>query len=681
MNHSTPTAAPVNDDEVRNSTGGRSSGGSGGEGGESTNQSPTRVSVSDDGGESYESDEGGLFLSSPTPGSSSERSRIGTESPSTLGQGTSSTRYELTACLFKRRGGFGRNAEKNWKKRSFTLLGSVLCYYDSLDVCNIDPSRPRGRLNLLKEDTVAEMHRKYKPGAPTEFLLTVNIYVLGGKKKWEMCCADREEQAKWYEAIARFDGRPDDVDDRHLPKKLNMRSNARKTVGTSTPTSTRAPVMQRKDSLTSSDHLESSDYLGSAVGTPTKLDELMTNIHVIAAFGVLNFTAYLIHIGSFEMVWVSVIILNLNLLYLITYLTGESTADRLLHKKPITEGAKQEKGKKVSIKATRQQSFVTVKPAGMTISRAAPLSDSDVAKVISQHGPISVEAARAYAAAPKSSYDETKPHTYWNIDANLFNLRIGPNYKKNRQKAPSSPALYDLFTMDVVKADGVLKNVADGFRVPKIPGITDAQTGNEYIPPMFVINCWLPAEATGMFNSSTDGPSFVVVLYFVISERTLTELKDFENASPGVKLLSEWCDRAEKDDSFRGRFKAMGSVEDIEKTSIPSFIQGYNGKPALVTKSGTFTRHSNYIEMAVNVHGWSYMARKGLYTLMPMFSKFILDIGFTIEARKDHELPEVLIGGCRVLYMDPEKAQVDDADGDVKVSADLVQSQGESPEN
>lgn len=669
MNHSSSPAAPVNDDEARNGTGGRSSGGSGGEGGESTNHTPTRVNVSDDGGESYESDEGGLFLSSPTPGSSSDRSRFGAESPSTSGQGisSSSSRYELTACLFKRRGGFGRNAEKNWKKRSFTLLGSVLCYYDSLDVSNIDPSRPRGRLNLLKEDTVAEMHRKYKPGAPTEFLLTVNIYVLGGKKKWEMCCADREEQAKWYEAIARFDGRPDDVDDRHLPKNLKIRSN-RKTVDTSTATPTRAPVVARKDSLSSSDHLE------SAVGTSAKLDELMTNINVIASFGVLNFTAYLIHIGSFEMVWVSVIILNLNMLYLITYLTGESTADRLLHKKLITGGAKQEKGKKVPIKASRRQSFVTVKPAGTTISRATPLSESDAAKVISQHGPISVEAARAYAAAPKSSYDETQPHTFWNIDANLFNLRIGPNYKKNRQKAPSSPALYDLFTMDVVKADGVLKNVGDGFRVPRIPGLTDVQTGNEFIPPMFVINCWLPAEATGMFNNSADGPSFVVVLYFVISERTLTELKDFENASPGVKLLSEWCDQAEKDDSFRGRFKAMGSVEDIEKTSIPSFIQGYNGKPALVTKSGTFTRHSNYIEMAVNVHGWSYMARKGLYTLMPMFSKFILDIGFTIEARKDHELPEVLLGGCRVLHMDPEKAQVDDVDGDVKVSADPVQS-------
>ena len=128
--------------------------------------------------------------------------------------------------------------------------------------------------------------------------------------------------------------------------------------------------------------------------------------------------------------------------------------------------------------------------------------------------------------------------------------------------------------------------------------------------------------------------------------------------------------------------------------SVPKFIQGYNGKPALVTKSGTFKRHENYIEFTINVNMWAFLAKKGLYTLTPTFPDFITNIGFTIEARCDEEMPgkykiglvfvgnllwlnfsakyqtfcvhnilaEVLLGGCRMLNLDPEQAAVDGVD-------------------
>jgi len=81
-----------------------------------------------------------------------------------------------------------------------------------------------------------------------------------------------------------------------------------------------------------------------------------------------------------------------------------------------------------------------------------------------------------------------------------------------------------------------------------------------------------------------------------------------------------------------------------------------------VTKSGSFTRHTNYIEFSININKWAYLARKGLYTLTPSFPDFILNLGFTIEARKDEEMPEVLLCGCRILNLDPEKASVDGVD-------------------
>jgi hypothetical protein len=36
------------------------------------------------------------------------------------------------------------------------------------------------------------------------------------------------------------------------------------------------------------------------------------------------------------------------------------------------------------------------------------------------------------------------PHTWSSCDASSFQLRCGPNYKKNQKKAPSPPAFYEL---------------------------------------------------------------------------------------------------------------------------------------------------------------------------------------------------------------------------------------------
>ncbi len=91
--------------------------------------------------------------------------------------------------------------------------------------------------------------------------------------------------------------------------------------------------------------------------------------------------------------------------------------------------------------------------------------------------------------------------------------------------------------------------------------------------------------------------------------------------------------------SFISQFNLL-----FTKTSVPKFIQGYNGKPALVTKSGTFTRHENYIEFSINVNMWAFLAKKGLWTLEPTFPDFIFNVGFTIEARKDEEMPGEFVG-------------------------------------
>ena len=126
--------------------------------------------------------------------------------------------------------------------------------------------------------------------------------------------------------------------------------------------------------------------------------------------------------------------------------------------------------------------------------------------------------------------------------------------------------MYELHSMDFLYGDGPLKNTSDKFVIPTIPGVTDISTGHLHIPPMIIINTWLPGEEPSLFAKNTDGETYSIPMVFVITKDTLEQLKDLSSAGPAVRLWSEWCKKAESDADFRGRFKCMGMIEDIDST-------------------------------------------------------------------------------------------------------------------
>eukprot|EP00804_Cyclotella_cryptica_P010633 CCRYP_005452-RB/>CCRYP_005452-RB protein AED:0.07 eAED:0.07 QI:257/1/1/1/1/1/4/322/654 len=547
--------------------------------------------------------------------------------------------FDLCGSMYKRRGGLGRNAENKWIMRCFTLYGPILCYHEEAKIEQVaDPSNPRARLNLLKTETIAEMHSKHKPGLPTEHLLTVNIYSNLGKRKWEMCCTSKEQQIVWYNAINAYDGKAiysggggtganrspsydnDDMD----PNVLLSPTEARENLTLSVPDIGSSDRTEFRPRLTSSSGLSIQDIelvakaaaraavsMSQESFSKQRHNDEISRSHVILFIVVMNAASYWIRHGSEQSYKITLFFLNAYVLYVSLQKMSDSTKTTL--KGPKARAARAKKHIPPSMTSTTSSSSPH-KPKRKGTSKLLPMGST----------------------IPKNTM---QPHSYSNSDSSLFNLRIGPNYKKNKQKAPSGPALYELHSMDFVYADTALKRTSDKFVIPSIPGVTDTSTGHSHIPPVLIINTWLPGEEPSLFSKTTDGESYSIPMMFVMTKDTFQQLKDIENASPAVKLWSEWCLKAETDAEFRGRFKCMGMIEDIETTGVPKFIQGYNGKPALVTKSGCFKRYDNYVEFTINVGMWAFPARKGLHTLAPKFPDFIVNIGFTIEGRSDEELP------------------------------------------
>ena len=433
--------------------------------------------------------------------------------------------------------------------RCFTLYGPILCYHEESKIEEVtDPSNPRARLNLLKIETIAEMHSKHKPGLPTEHLLTVNIYSNLGKRKWEMCCTSKEQQVIWYSAINAYDGKvtrgginvphqtpSEDLDDADITREAHL----------------------QMPKIGSNDRLELRPRVNSAGGLSMQEVEAVAKAAAKAAVGmsqdafnkqqsnelsfnnkillvvVLNAASYWIRNGSEQTYKVTLFFMNAFVLYIAFQQSGGSS-------KPALKGPK-------ARAAAKKQTFA--EPTATTIS---PTKKKKGSKLMPLGSTI-----------PKNT---SQPHSYGLTNPTLFNLRIGPNYKKNKLKAPSGPALYELHSMDFLYGDAPLKHVSDKFVIPSIPGVTDISTGHAHIPPMIIVNTWLPGEEPALFAKNTDGESYSIPMVFVIKKDTLDQLKDLNSASPAVKLWSEWCRKAENDAEFRGRFKCMGMIEDIDST-------------------------------------------------------------------------------------------------------------------
>ncbi len=281
------------------------------------------------------------------------------------------------------------------------------------------------------------------------------------------------------------------------------------------------------------------------------------------------------------------------------------------------------------------------------------------------------------SGSSSSSSGKSDSHSWKNIDASGFNLRVGPNYKKTGAKAPSGPSLYELVGLDVIQSPKRIDDIASKIDLPA--DWTCVPSNHPLVPPVLVINAQLPSSFdSSFFTEITDGDGWSLVHYFRIRPEVAEELKDVETASPAVRLLARYYEHApaQQKDSYSdwfGRFKLILRCENIDEFGLPSFITSYNGKPVLIRNTGELNivntnttvnteegkgqgGGKHYADMTINVHRFASLPKKGLSTLMAYFDKMDISTAFCVEGRVDDEMPEVLLGCARIHKPDYKKA-------------------------
>lgn len=215
------------------------------------------------------------------------------------------------------------------------------------------------------------------------------------------------------------------------------------------------------------------------------------------------------------------------------------------------------------------------------------------------------------------------PCSWATADASSFLIR-DDNYLQDRRKIKAKGTLMEMVAADWLRSDKREDDLAG--RYGGIVQRYAAQGGPEFF---FIINIQVPGLAT-----------YSLALYYMLK----TPLEE-------TPLLERFVNG---DDTFRNsRFKLIPYISKgswIVKQSV--------GKKACLIGQAleiNYFRGKNYLELGVDI-GSSTVARGVVGLVLGYLNNLVIEMAFLIQGNTEDELPEFLLGTCRLNHLDASKS-------------------------
>ncbi|XP_021905613.1 protein ENHANCED DISEASE RESISTANCE 2-like [Carica papaya] len=228
-----------------------------------------------------------------------------------------------------------------------------------------------------------------------------------------------------------------------------------------------------------------------------------------------------------------------------------------------------------------------------------------------------------YGATLQKDHTSTVPCSWAAADPSTFLIRE-KNYLKDHEKVKAKSTLMQMVGADWIRSDNREDDL--GGRPNSIVQEFAAEGGPEFF---FVVNIQVPGTTM-----------YTLAMYYMLE----TPLED----SP---LLHSFVNG---DDAYRNsRFKLIPYI------SKGSWIvkQSVGKKACLVGQAleAHYFHGKNYLEVDIDV-GSSTVARGVANLVLGYLNNLVMEMAFVIQGNTQEELPEILLGTCRLSYLDASKS-------------------------